>query len=813
MRYDKIVTLVLLAVLILSGMSVLAQSADGKSQNDTTAQHKEFLDHDMVERRDISMITINEYYYNYSMGYDLPPEGLNLYIEGTMDPVEDYSPGCECSLIRPDGEEIQLLDMHKFEKTSESFSTSFYPARNTEVRSEIYNWAKQYADPVQKTPQEIDPIKVIFSKANENILSDPETLKGDYQIKVTIMGDNVELDYGKKKTWIVLNGQPPSSVRNLEGTYDGGNVELDWDKPDSTGGSDIIQYNIYRATTSYYYEYIGNVSAGKTEFVDEIDYEEIRFKEYSEYMNDGCEGSVLFYKILAVNKDIDHYSFMVRNSYNLSEIQPEEYPKPYSSVEEIVHIPIGDTEKSKDMSYKWVMDYSSFKESYIKERLKERYVHDKIDSVTINEIKGGDFFMYDIDKVSGGEERKYEYEGAFYSDGRVDIEIDSEEITTSFIINVTESWCKFSGNIWAEEYSDEGIEGLSITKQTIKSEGKVDASLESTYDFNNGVEDVHWETSKDIDTEWDIDLELDYQGNNSWVMDKKKGGVIPPLAFKFNYSGSVSGDVDVELSDNKNYNDKDIDESVDQEVSGSATGLRSGLYSVYHGRTFSPVVGASRIGFLSVMDQAFGGLEYSFYDQNHYSSDTLNETIKVYRRAFETNSQTYDYSMDKLYKHQVLDPMDLPGIGSFMGCELKKAQALNNDNMAEAKIKGKVRELLQSGEGDPSERDKLEEECRRKLWGDVVTKDSWKLDQERGLLGQTMDGTGLSFIEPVGYYGSQPIDDGDMKSFEEDKQQFVEDQLEGAGSEDDDGGSTPGFTVTFLLVGILISLIAVYRRK
>lgn len=42
----------------------------------------------------------------------------------------------------------------------------------------------------------------------------------------------------------------------------------------------------------------------------------------------------------------------------------------------------------------------------------------------------------------------------------------------------------------------------------------------------------------------------------------------------------------------------------------------------------------------------------------------------------------------------------------------------------------------------------------------------------------------------------------------------VKDSLEeGAGSEDDDGVSTPGFTVSFLLVGILISLIAVYRRK
>ncbi len=73
------------------------------------------------------------------------------------------------------------------------------------------------------TPQDIDPVTVLFSKANENILSnDPDPLKGDYQVQITIVGDKMEL---KKEARLVFAGQ----VYGLMGTDNmGHNIALGW---------------------------------------------------------------------------------------------------------------------------------------------------------------------------------------------------------------------------------------------------------------------------------------------------------------------------------------------------------------------------------------------------------------------------------------------------------------------------------------------------------------------------------------------------------------------------------------------------------
>ncbi|MFP4050370.1 MAG: ABC transporter permease subunit [Thermoplasmata archaeon] len=66
------------------------------------------------------------------------------------------------------------------------------------------------------TPQDIDPIEVMFSKANENVLStDPDPLKGDYNFNIRIVGDEVELDKDAK---IIFSGR----VYGLMGTDDKG---------------------------------------------------------------------------------------------------------------------------------------------------------------------------------------------------------------------------------------------------------------------------------------------------------------------------------------------------------------------------------------------------------------------------------------------------------------------------------------------------------------------------------------------------------------------------------------------------------------
>ena len=73
------------------------------------------------------------------------------------------------------------------------------------------------------TPQDIDPVTVLFSKTNEKILSrNPDPLKGDYQIKITIIGDRMEL---KDESRLVFAGQ----VYGLMGTDNmGHDIALGW---------------------------------------------------------------------------------------------------------------------------------------------------------------------------------------------------------------------------------------------------------------------------------------------------------------------------------------------------------------------------------------------------------------------------------------------------------------------------------------------------------------------------------------------------------------------------------------------------------
>lgn len=73
------------------------------------------------------------------------------------------------------------------------------------------------------TPQDINPVEVLFSKANDNIFSDdPDPLKGDYQLQLTTVGDQVEL---RKSSRVIFAGQ----VYGLMGTDNmGHDIALGW---------------------------------------------------------------------------------------------------------------------------------------------------------------------------------------------------------------------------------------------------------------------------------------------------------------------------------------------------------------------------------------------------------------------------------------------------------------------------------------------------------------------------------------------------------------------------------------------------------
>ncbi|MFW6176582.1 MAG: ABC transporter permease subunit [Thermoplasmatota archaeon] len=73
------------------------------------------------------------------------------------------------------------------------------------------------------TRRDIDPVQVMFSKANEDVLSnDPDPLKGEYTIKIRTIGDDVELD---KNSRIIFSGR----VYGLMGTDSSGHdLALGW---------------------------------------------------------------------------------------------------------------------------------------------------------------------------------------------------------------------------------------------------------------------------------------------------------------------------------------------------------------------------------------------------------------------------------------------------------------------------------------------------------------------------------------------------------------------------------------------------------
>lgn len=803
MNIKKITVLFAISILIISGISFIAQNSHGTENENSFAPHLEKTSPDKtVDRKIRDNMTLHKFTYNYDMNYSRAPENVVINIEGNMDEV-DYQAGLLITIKRPDGDDLNRLVEMDLED-NRPLDKSFDFAKNKEVRENVFNWANKSSKSGSIKPIDINPIRTIFSKNDEDIFSDPETLKGRYRINISILGKDVDLNFSKSGTCIFIMGKEPSQVRDLKGTYEDGKVKLDWDKPKSIGGSEILQYNIYMATTSFNYIPIGNVSGDKTDYIDDLDN-----KNNIGYHHSGFKGDILYYRVAAVNKDCKYYPKILNSDFDFEMIPLREDWIPLS-IEEIVHIPIDKTKKS-DMSYKWVMDYSDFGDGRFEERLHRPSIFEPTD-IEVNEIEGGDVFFYDIDYIGKENgERKYEYQGGFYSKGKVDAEIQTNKSSSSFNIDVKKSWIDFSGEIWAKEISNEGYEGLTITKQTIESKGEISSDSEGSYDFDIDDEDKHWEASKEIEIEWNIDLTLDYNGNNSWIIDREKNEPSPNEGFNFSYKGSMSTDGDIELDDNHDYNNNDTKKSVDKKISGRInTAYQESVYSYWTRRKFTPIIGASRVGYSMALDKMIGPLDYSELKK----IDT--RRFHPIRNSFLSNCQPYNFSMENLYGHQCLDPMILPGLGSLLGTELKKSETIYNNIHAKTLIRERLREelaRLDKSELNSSQIEKFieseEKRLKKVLFGDVLTVSPVLLDQQIGPLGIEMLMDGMSYIEPMGYFGSNPLDDGDLKRFEENKEEFFDDQIS---DKDKDGQKTPGFSLAVLMVSILFVMIYRYKR-
>ncbi len=322
-------------------------SNDAGAVTSSFAPHEEFPEPNETVRRNITeSLEVLTLEYKYDMSYDVVPRDMIFLLQGTYTPGENAEK--EIVVERPDGKEIKMLDDELV--SNGSIDSSLSVQRSTECRDFVYQFGEEYEDGEKPEKFEIDLTEVIFGKANGNILSDPEPLQGTYRFKVSMIGKDIQMDFGEEKTNLMLISKKPSRPRDLKGSYEDGKLELKWDEPKDKGGSDIVQYNVYMATPLHPFEYIGNVSGGKTSYTEDFDSREIPDKLYYFPPSEADKRKNLpYFRVVAVNKDFIPM-YLLLNDWEDMCLNLNYYEKTGpQSLKEIVHVSSRDV-KECDMS-------------------------------------------------------------------------------------------------------------------------------------------------------------------------------------------------------------------------------------------------------------------------------------------------------------------------------------------------------------------------------------------------------------------------------------------------------------------------------
>ena len=770
-------------VLLVSTVVPVFSMASEESSDPSIAPFEEFYEPDEKTERPIhGDIYAHTFNYTYDMEYEVVPENLVMFLEGACTSWHRY----RISVNRPDDREIKIIDneidrddhimgRHSIRHSMKT-RENIYDTMSFILRREEEDWS----DP--GVGNMANPTEVLFGDIDEDVLVDPEPLKGEYEIIVGIDGEDIEMNFGEDETRLSILSKPASEPRNLEAEYEDGEVGLEWDEPEDEGGSEIMQYNVYRATSLYNYDYIGNVSGDQTEFVDEFGQETLYLGgiEHREVR----KGDVLYYRVVAIN--YDDYYYLV-DSNRRRDILPH-YRERSTSLEEIVHIPYKETERC-DMSYKWIMNYSSISEDDFADRV-------GMDSVNIEKMEGGDVFLYDISR-SGEENGKivFEYEGGFYSKGEVDMVLEDDNSTSDLNMNMAKGWFDFSGEIWAEEVSGVGYEGLSIVKQTIHSEGQIDFDLNNSFEFIFEENKTNWQVSESLDISWEIDLTLDYEGNNSWIMSRENATSRVPFGDEFEYSGSIDAEGSLIQRSDHLEDEKETEGEVSEEISGTHN-ILSGILAHGRAESFSPLVGAGNIGYYMAVERSL-----------NTSMGNLDMDRSPFRLGFSTNCQRDEFSTEDLYGYQYMDPMALPGMGSFLGTELKRASLTSFSRVLEIRVQQRVRAEMERREEEPEEGwDAWKENKTDEILGSVILGNPWGIQQYNGIERWDHFVYGGHVIEPLGYFCSEPLDEDDLANYHEDPEQFFENQIV-----EEEEEEIPGFNSLVLLIGVVFA-VAVYSK-
>lgn len=140
------------------------------------------------------MIHRNTISFTYDMDADRVPREIYMKFSGNADRYRHRY----IEIERPDGVVLRIEDLDRGDRIDD-FRETITVVRRGSIREEIYDqarvWLRRNTE-VREFPrvQNVHPVEVIFGEQNENWLHDPEPLKGEYELRISVDGINVEIE-------------------------------------------------------------------------------------------------------------------------------------------------------------------------------------------------------------------------------------------------------------------------------------------------------------------------------------------------------------------------------------------------------------------------------------------------------------------------------------------------------------------------------------------------------------------------------------------------------------------------------------------
>ncbi len=131
--------------------------------------------------------------YDYQFSTEIPPQDVVFYVEGEY---ENEPPKLIASLIRPDGEKLQLAAKNIQGSEGQegyTFETRLSMFGGNQQRTKVHRFAKDYEQGSTPAPSEIDVSRTSFAKTQDGMLSRTEPLKGEYRFELLLVGPDTEL--------------------------------------------------------------------------------------------------------------------------------------------------------------------------------------------------------------------------------------------------------------------------------------------------------------------------------------------------------------------------------------------------------------------------------------------------------------------------------------------------------------------------------------------------------------------------------------------------------------------------------------------